>query len=88
MNLNVDDFRLVAHEIGVKIAWTDEELLQAIEVHQCLEAYFRKRGEAMICFAIRSELNTLESYAFARKWECSDDGKRTWQIRKKDGTFA
>lgn len=88
MNLNISDFQLVAHEIGTKIAWTDEELLKAIEVHQCLVAYFSERREYMICFALRSELNTLESYAFARKWERSEDGKSTWRIRRKDGTLA
>jgi len=80
-----NDFCTVVKNLG-KTAWTDEELLQAIKVHQCLLAYFRERGEGMISFIIRMELNTFESYAKSRGWKCSDD--TTWQIRQKDGTFA
>jgi hypothetical protein len=83
--MTLNDFRVVAKELGTKIAWTDEELLQAINVHQCLLAYFRERGEGMISFALQMELNTLESYAFHRKWNQNGD---TWQIRRKDGTLA
>jgi len=82
------DFRTVAHDMWTKIAWTDEELLQALKVHYCLLAYFCERGEGMISFALQMELSALEGYANARKWKCSNDGTNTWQIRRKDGTLA
>lgn len=79
-----DDFREVAKELG-KAAWTDEELLRAIKVHQCLLAYFRERGEGMIVSAIRTELNAFESAAFARGWKCNECN---WQIGQKYSFFA
>jgi len=83
-----NDFREVAKDLGTKIAWTDEELFKALKVHYCLLAYFRARGENMISFALQMELNTLESFAYARKWPRSDDGKNAWTIRRKDGTLV
>lgn len=80
-----NDFRIVAEVLGNKCIWSDEELLQSLNVHYCLLAYFRGRKEPIIAFAIQMELNTLESYANARKWK---DNYGTWQIRKNDGTLA
>jgi hypothetical protein len=70
---------------GSKIAWTDEELLEAIEVLQCLVAYFSTRKECLIAHALRLELMSMEGFANARKWVCNGD---TWQIRRKDGTLV
>lgn len=68
-----------------KIAWTDEELLEGIQVLQCLVAYFSTRKECLIAHALRLELISMEGFANARKWVCNHD---TWQIRRKDGTLA
>lgn len=76
--LTSDNFYNVAQKAS-KIAWTDEELLEAIQVHQCLVAYFRARSEPIITFALRMDLESLENFARARKWECSKD---TWEIRR------
>jgi hypothetical protein len=69
-----------------KLAWTDEELLEAIQVLQCLVAYFSTRKEFLIAHALRLELMSMEGYANARKWRITEND--TWQIRKKDGTLA
>ena len=85
--MDLNNFKNVATncEIGSKLAWTDEELLEAIQVHQCLVAYFSIRKESMIAYALRSALTTFEGFANARKWEEKDG---IWRIRRKDGTLV
>jgi hypothetical protein len=62
-----------------KSSWTNEELLEAIEVHQCLVTYFQNRGEPLVAQALRSELSAFESYADARGWKY--DENKTWHIK-------
>lgn len=52
---------------GSKIAWTDEELLEAIEVLQCLVAYFSTRKEYLIAHALRLELMSREAVLHWRR---------------------
>lgn len=85
--MNRDNFINVATNSndGNKLAWTDEELLEAIQVLQCLVAYFSTRKECLIAHALRLELMSMEGFANARKWLSNND---IWQIRRKDGTLV
>ena len=64
--MNSDSFRNAANALG-KMALSNEELLEAIQVHQCLEAYFHTRGEPLITWVMRMNLETLEGIARARE---------------------
>jgi hypothetical protein len=48
--ITIENFRNVANNAnnGNKVTWTNEELLEAIKVHQCLVTYFSTRGECLI----------------------------------------
>ena len=86
MNMNINNFINVAkNRNDGRVAWTDEELLETIQVLQCLVAYFSTRKEPLIAYALRLELMSMEGFATARNWLCNGD---TWQIRRKDGTLV
>lgn len=85
MFLNRNNFVAAANNTD-QIAYSDEELLNQIQVLQCLCVYFLARKERLIHFALQLELNTLEGFASARKWHC--DGEYNWRIRRKDGTLV
>lgn len=81
MKLDISHFRQAALDSRDKTVWTDNELLQQIEVLQCLVAYFNARKERLVGFALMMELHSLESMALARGWEFQADD--TWKVKKR-----
>ena len=62
-----------------RVSFSDEELLETIEVLGCVYAFFSQQKENIISTAIGLRLSEMESYAFCRKW-ITVEGK--WIVNK------
>src|SRR5258708_6550644 len=71
MKLNTKNFLDAAKHNGM--SYSDEELRNQIEVHQCLVVYFRTRKEPLIASSFSLQLMSLEGYATNRGWTCKDE---------------
>ena len=74
MNMNKKTFQKWG-EYRDKPKYTDEELLEVVDVHNCMIAYFVGRKEYLIAAALRSDLHQFESYLHFRGWRLDKNEK-------------